>query len=464
MLPFKPNKKYNLIAIYAGAVCAITITIALILLRFTELREAVKPFFNALEPILYGAIFAYLLRPLVRRLEILFRHIFKKRETLTKICAITLSYLIVAVLLFLFFFYLFPALLGDTSDLGAKLSNLLVQGEELFFYLFETFNLPENTFDQIVTTVSKFYQPVIDGAIALLTKAANAVYRVVLGFFLAIAFLFHREKLAAACKRCAIALLPTNVCRFLSRVVSYSDHTFGKYLVGRIVEAVIIATVYLIILPLIGMPYPYLVTVIMVITNFIPIVGAVIGGIPCGILILTENPIMLIWFIVICVGLEQIDGNIIIPRLIGSILGLRAVCIMLAVAVFGALFGMLGMFLSAPAFSIIYMIVRDAVNKRLEKKGQSTDIEEYTDLFSSHAAPRRRFWHNPHPRYFKRKLKEEERMLMKSKKAASKDEHCEKKKHHDKDKHHDEKKHHEKKHHDKDKHSYKNEKEGGKHE
>ena len=129
----------------------------------------------------------------------------------------------------------------------------------------------------------------------------------------------------------------------------------------------------------------------IIVTNFIPIIGAIIGGIPCGILILTgENPLLALWFIVLVLIVEQLDGNIIFPKVIGSIIDLRAVWIMVAVALFGGFYGIVGMFLSAPIFSILYMIVKDATNHRLEKKGHPTVTEHYTDLFATTAAPRKR--------------------------------------------------------------------------
>jgi predicted PurR-regulated permease PerM len=99
---------------------------------------------------------------------------------------------------------------------------------------------------------------------------------------------------------------------------------------------------------------------------------------------------MLLVFLIVFVGIEQVNSNIIIPKVLGSILGLRGVWIMLAVALFGALFGVWGMFLSAPIFSILYALIRDAVNAKLKKQGDSTSTDHYTDMFASTAAPRRR--------------------------------------------------------------------------
>ena len=128
MLPFKPNKQYTTIALYVGAVCAITVAVALVAFRFTALKNAVAPFFEALSPLAFGCVFAYLLRPLVRRLELLFHKLFKNM-TAAKLVSIAVSFIIVFAAIFSFVFFLLPALAGDTSNLGARLASLFLQAE-----------------------------------------------------------------------------------------------------------------------------------------------------------------------------------------------------------------------------------------------------------------------------------------------------------------------------------------------
>jgi len=400
MLPFKPNKQYTTIALYVGAVCAITVAVALVAFRFTALKNAVAPFFEALSPLAFGCVFAYLLRPLVRRLELLFHKLFKNM-TAAKLVSIAVSFIIVFAAIFSFVFFLLPALAGDTSNLGARLASLFLQAEQLLTDLLAKFNVSADVFANLAETLGKYYDALVSFIVSLLQGLISATYKILIGIILAAAILFHRDTIATSMRRFSVAMFSSRACLFFHRVISYADHTFGKYLVGKIVEAIIIGTIYLIVLPLIGMPYPYLVAVVMVITNFIPVVGAYIGGIPCGILILTENPAMVLWFIVICLGVEQIDGNLVAPRVIGSILGLRPVWIMVSVALFGGLFGILGMFLSAPIFSVLYMLVKDFADGRLKKKGRSTVTAEYEELFASQAPPKRRslrgIWHAQHP-------------------------------------------------------------------
>jgi predicted PurR-regulated permease PerM len=165
---------------------------------------------------------------------------------------------------------------------------------------------------------------------------------------------------------------------------------FGKYIIGKIAETMIICVIYIVVLVIVDMPYAFLVAAIMTVTNLIPVIGAYIGGIPCALIICTVDPKMLLVFLIVFVGIEQVNSNIIIPKVLGSILGLRGVWIMLAVALFGSLFGIWGMFLSAPVFSILYALIRDAVNAKLQRQGDSVCTSNYTDMFASTVTPRRR--------------------------------------------------------------------------
>ena len=251
---------------------------------------------------------------------------------------------------------------------------------DLFFKLFAHTDVFFCSFSLARAISARFFQPFF-----------NHVYDFLIGLCLSIGILFHRHALLASVRRISAAIFPFKMFRYLERICFFSNRVFGKYLIGKIVECSIVGLIYLIVLPILGIPYPFFITIVMTITNFVPIIGAFLGGIPCGILILTgDNPLLALWFAMIVLAIEQIDGNIIFPKVIGSIIDLRAVWIMVAVALFGGFFGVFGMFLSPPLFSILYMLLRDWTTHRLEKKGQPVDTEHYTDLFATTAAPRKR--------------------------------------------------------------------------
>ena len=401
MSPFKPTKKYTQIAIYTGATVAVAILFGVLLFNLGKVGDLLLDLVSVLSPLLYGLMIAYLIRPLVTRFESLYARLFHRdtRETekarhradvLARSLSIFSSFLLVGAVIACFVVFVMPLLLGDTKLLGERLVQLaekLVEfanyfGTALGFHLTVEglLDFLQGSRDVIMTAITQF------GA-----SLATALFDFFVGLCLSISILFHRGTLVGALRRFSAAVFSLRVFRYLEKLAYFSNRIFGKYLIGKIVECAIVGLIYLIVLPILGVPYPFLITIVMTITNFIPIIGAILGGIPCGILILTgDNPLLALWFIIIVLAVEQLDGNIIFPKVIGTIIDLRAVWIMVAVALFGGFFGIVGMFLSPPLFSVIYMLVKDATNHRLEKKGQPTETDHYTDLFATTAAPRKR--------------------------------------------------------------------------
>ena len=401
MLPFKPNKKYTLFALYAAATVVLSILFGVLIFNLGSVGAWLKRLISSLSPLLYGLIIAYLTRPLVARFERLYKKLFCKapnlsdavrthRENLAKASAIASSFLLLGAIVLCFSVFVLPLLLGDTKLLGERLV-LFAEKVVLLANQFGPAFGFHLTVDSVLDFVQTFRDLIMQYATTFSTTIATALFDFFVGLCLSVGILFHRAALASSFKRLFAAICSLRVFRYIERLCFYSNRIFGKYLIGKIVECAIVGLIYLITLPILGIPYPILITLVMTVTNFIPIIGAIIGGIPCGILILTgENPLLALWFIVLVLIVEQLDGNIIFPKVIGSIIDLRAVWIMVAVALFGGFYGIVGMFLSAPIFSILYMIVKDATNHRLEKKGHPTVTEHYTDLFATTAAPRKR--------------------------------------------------------------------------
>lgn len=403
MFSFKPNKKYTLIALYVGATIAAAVLLGVLLFNLPTVGGWISAFFTALSPLFYGLVIAYLTRPLVARFERLLHKLFRteKKETdaarerttqWVRSLAILVSFLLLAAIVFCFTFFVIPLLIGDSRELVGRLGSLASTIASIINTLGSTFGFDlAVSVDYLFEILASSRDVIIDAIVSFGSSLATAVFDILIGVCLSVGILYHRATLSALLRRLGAAFCSERVYRYLERVIFYSNRVFGKYLIGKIVECTIVGLIYLIILPILGVPYPVLITVVMTITNFVPIIGAFLGGIPCGILILLgDNPILALWFAILVLAVEQIDGNIIFPKVIGTIIDLRGVWIMVAVALFGGFFGVVGMFLSPPLFSIIYMIIRDATNHRLEKKGQATDTEGYSDRFAATAPPRKR--------------------------------------------------------------------------
>ena len=156
-----------------------------------------------------------------------------------------------------------------------------------------------------------------------------------------------------------------------------SSDTFGKFLSGKILDSLIIGILTFVILTIFKMPYTLLVSVIVGITNIIPFFGPFIGAIPSVIIILFVSPIKALWFLLIILVIQQIDGNIIGPKILGDSIGISAFWILFSILVAGKFLGLVGMVIGVPLFAVIYSIIKEVVESQLDKKGMKTKTEDY---------------------------------------------------------------------------------------
>ena len=169
----------------------------------------------------------------------------------------------------------------------------------------------------------------------------------------------------------------------LVEVARFADKTFGKYLIGKVFEALIVGVLFFAILMIFRFPYASLVSVIMMITNLIPVFGVYIGCVPSAVLIAIENPWLALWFLVITIVITQLDGAVIGPKVIGNAVGLSGLWIIVSITFMGGLFGIPGMLFGAPVFSVLYSVIRLKVNRKLESRGLPVASPEYAEMFSS---------------------------------------------------------------------------------
>ena len=159
--------------------------------------------------------------------------------------------------------------------------------------------------------------------------------------------------------------------------VSLTDRTFGKYFIAAILDSILVGFICFLFVQFAGMPYAPLIGMVIAITNIIPIFGPFIGAIPCALILFVCKPSYAITFAIMILIVQQIDGNIIVPRIHGASTGLPPVWIIVSITVMSGLFGFVGMFIGVPCFSVLYTLVKQVVEDRLEKKSFSTDTLSY---------------------------------------------------------------------------------------
>lgn len=388
------NRKYTTITVYALIVALCVIAIAFIVFYQEKLGAAVQAFLYILRPLIYGFVIAYLLHPLYHFCnKKLYRFLSKKQsqERLQKILSILTSYLVFFILLYFFFALLVPQIISSYNDLKSRMSYYLTSAQNFidswvsddnggilgwFFTKFNLTNLSEflkNLLSNAYNILAQIAPTIISYAEGILVGIKNAA----LGIVFSVYFLYHKPQLIGNIKKVCYAIFSPKSADRLVEITRYTDHTFGRYIISKLVDALLIGVTTFIILALVGMPYYALISFIIGVTNVIPFWGPFIGAIPSAFIIFIADPPMTIWFILIILILQQIDGNLIAPKIEGKSIGLNAMWVMIAVIVMGELLGIIGMFIGVPIMAVLYKIVKDIAEKRLAKKELSIETKDY---------------------------------------------------------------------------------------
>lgn len=381
------NVKYTTIAVYSFLVISAIILFFLGITQLKDVMDKLTYFLSIMQPITIGFALAYLFNFVLKFYE---EHVLrdsfmsKIRLKSKRALGILLTYLTVLLLVVLFMQFVFPQLVESivglvnsvpsyidnfSAFLTDALSNLDV--DEKFQ------NLVTDNINQFINTVIKFATNLIPILGTFLASLASSVWNIVLGIIVSIYILIDKEKFFGLSKKITFAVFPKRYANKIIELTHRSNSTFGKFLSGKILDSFIIGVLTFIVLTITKMPYTLLVSVIIGITNIIPFFGPFIGAIPSFIIILFVSPIKALWFIVIILVIQQIDGNIIGPKILGDSIGISAFWILFSILVAGKLLGLLGMIIGVPLFAVVYSIIKELVEDKLDRKGLKTSTKDY---------------------------------------------------------------------------------------
>lgn len=235
-----------------------------------------------------------------------------------------------------------------------------------------------NFFTYAFNVLSEFLVGLLTKLPTIIGSTISGVTNLLLGVFLSIYFLSSKEMLLSQLSRASDAVFGKKIHKALCHVVRRTHQTFGAFIRGKLIDSLLMTVVCIILFSIAGIPYAALITLITVITNLIPYFGPFIGAIPSGIIILLAEPPKLILFILLIIVIQQIEGNILEPRILGHTMGLAPVWIMVAILIMGELFGLVGMVLGVPIFSVLYSLFADFCRKRLKKRNAPKQVSKNT--------------------------------------------------------------------------------------
>ncbi len=379
------NKRYTTYAIYAAIVSAAVILCVFIGIYIKDVWSGILKVIDVFTPLIYGMIIAYILNPLLKVFEkTLFRKI--KNRMARRGFGVALTY-IVFLSAFAFLFYLiipqiatsFRSLQGSLAKYSESLQKWLSDVGQNKDFLAGLVNELEkhidftalkdsigNLFGLAYNLLEKF-APQIYG---FLQAFAEQVLKIITGLVFAGYILCSKELLAAQISKIMHVFFKEERIKKIKSGVSYADKTFGKYMLGALIDAIFVGALTAGAMLIFAMPTQYIVLISVTIacTNVIPIFGPFIGGIPSALIIFITDPIKALIFIAIIVVIQQIDGNFVAPRIYGSTTGLPALYVIIAITVMGGFFGIFGMIIGVPVFAILGNLISRSTAKRISKK------------------------------------------------------------------------------------------------
>ncbi|MBQ2676157.1 MAG: AI-2E family transporter [Clostridia bacterium] len=381
------NNKYATIALYAFFAMAAVVLFIFAVLNFPWFLSLCVEFLGIIKSFIIGFVIAYLINPGYRFFrEKVYGKLFKKKPfpRTTKILSIVTVYILalsaISFLLWIVvpqfvssisrlvnnfenYYNSFSAWLAHITNGNADANQLLLSGTKWFTDYITNLKLDDFVHIKDITV-----------------SITSGIFDFLVGIIISVYMLYNKELFCAQAKKVGYALFSKKFMYKLQRLFGTSHITFGKYLSGVLIDAFVVGVVCFVVMQIVGIPYAVLIGVIIGITNMIPFFGPFIGGIPSVLLVLLvepENPLKAVWCGVILIILQQIDGNFIAPKIVGQKTGISAIWVIFAILIGGGFFGVAGMVLGVPVFSVAYVFAKEIINERLKEKNMTSDTRKY---------------------------------------------------------------------------------------
>lgn len=308
------------------------------------------------------------------------RSFFRKiRDSLSRPVSLLLSIVLVLGLSAAVMILVVPELINSIQKLAENLPTFLVSAQKwikdqiaAFPELASFTSSFEFNWQQIGEVVAKWLEDgavnILDSTYKVIAVVFGGVFNAILSIIFAIYILFQKEMISRQARLLLKAFVPDRWVGEIERIATLTNRTFNKFITGQFIEAVILGLLFLVTMSIFRFPYAVLISVLIAFTALIPMIGAFIGCAIGVFMILISSPIQAVWFLILFLVLQQIENNIIYPRVVGSSIGLPAIWVLLAVMIGGSLFGVIGILLFIPVFSILYDLIREYIHKRIKHK------------------------------------------------------------------------------------------------
>ena len=401
MIDKKPHIKPYLYGMLAGfGAISLSIIFFFLIYRFDGFGDAISTLTGILMPFIYGAVIAYLLKPVCNTIEaFLRRFIPEKMKGLINALSVTFTILFGLLLIYALCMMIIPQLITSVTTLyytaQANITKFMYWANHLEFIekneqIMELLNsayaaLNTNLDTWIKNTLLPSMQNILSGAALGVLNVVVVLKNLAIGIIVAVYMLASRKRFVQQGKMVLYSVVKPRWASLITEEVKYADKMFGGFINGKILDSAIIGVLCYIGCLIFKFPSALLVSVIIGVTNVIPFFGPFIGAIPATLLILIQNPIKALWFVLFVLVLQQLDGNIIGPKILGNTTGLSSFWVLFAILLFGGLWGFAGMIVGVPLFAVIYDVIKKLVIHGLQRNQELTLLNSYHDQFGDPA-------------------------------------------------------------------------------
>lgn len=405
-MKFRLNNKYVRWGLTAFCVIAASICFYYLMFHASNIKAGFDIIIDILMPVVFGLVMAYLLTPVLNQIE--YRVLYplcdkcKIRESAKRNSILRGVGILITTCLFFALIYglismmvsqIMPSILNLISNFDIYIGNatqlinrLLEDNPEVGEYIVQMvkkYSVELETWlnNTVFSTTSTLIKTVSLSVIS----ALGALWDFIIGFVISIYVLASKEKFAGQAKKIAYALFERDSANIVISNFRFTHKTFIGFISGKILDSIIIGLLCFIGVTILNMPYPALISVVIGVTNVIPFFGPYLGAIPCTILIFLVDPmhpLTSLYFVIFILILQQFDGNVLGPKILGNSTGLASFWVIFSITVFGGLFGVLGMIVGVPIFAVIYAAIKSLVNMSLAKKNMPQDTKQYLNVES----------------------------------------------------------------------------------
>ncbi len=385
------NSKYTTISVYTILTFTVCILIYAVLFNFTVIGDFIRKMIKILAPIIWGIVIAYLVNPIMKWIEKRLSKVIEKNKPhfkITRILSLSFAMIVFLAVISALGAIILPQVIESITTIINNISTYINNFEkwiDSFLVKYpELLTIVSDQIDNIEKAAMEFANNIAPKLGDIMMKITDstlsfivAVKDVLIGIIVAVYLLYGKEHFQAQMKKMVYGILPSKITETILRVCAQTNSSISGFISGKIVDSIIIGCLCFICMTVMKFDFIVLISVIVGVTNIIPFFGPFIGAIPSALLLLVAAPKQVIPFLILILIIQQLDGNVIGPKILGQTTGISAFWVLFSILVGGGLFGFAGMILGVPVFAVLYSLLNEFIAYRLEGRDMSSDTNDY---------------------------------------------------------------------------------------